>query len=96
MLEYRTAPSAQCEILGHFRRRAGHGHGQHLHNVARHLMEVILARRDFDDLDSLIVFCEAPDNLRPWLPSEADRIIFSDMLAEGLRELPADKVGLTP
>ena len=90
MIEYRTASSTQPGILGFFRRRIGHGREEYLHNVAYHLMAMILGRHDFDEVASLVTFCENPDNLQTWLPSEADRIVFSDMLVERLRTIPSD------
>lgn len=56
-------------------------------NVAYHLMRAILARHDFDGVETLIAFCKEPENLRPWLPTETDRIIYSDGLVEGLHEI---------
>jgi len=74
-------------ILAHFRQRRGHGRGQYLHSVTYHLMKMILDQKECAPLESLIEFCDTPDNLRRWLPAEADRIIFSDGLSQGLREI---------
>lgn len=82
-----TAPLTQSRIREHFRHRTGRGRGQYLHDTAHYLIEIILERCDFEDVGSLIAFCEDPDNLRPWLPTEADRIIFSEGLVQGLREI---------
>jgi|GEM_PF-1876810 len=89
MIEYGIASSTRSEILAFFQRHIGHGREQHLHNIGYHLMAMILERHDSDDVDSLIAFCEDPDNLQPWLPSEADRIVFSDMLVERLHTIPS-------
>ena len=72
-------------ILAHFWQRRGHG--QYLRNVAYHLMRMILDQREFGSLESVIEFCGIPDNLRRWLPTKADRIIFSDDLTQRLREM---------
>ncbi len=77
-------------ILAHFLRRRSHDWGQYLHNVAYHLMRMILTQQEFDSLESLMAFCGAPENLRPWLPAEADRIILSRGLTQGLNEIPSD------
>ncbi len=61
--------------------------GQHIQDVALDLIAKILSQCDSDDAASLIAFCANADNLRPWLHNEADRIIFSAGLVEGLREL---------
>jgi hypothetical protein len=80
----------RAAILAHFQQRRGRGRGRYLHNVAYHLIRIILGQREFDSLESLIAFCDDPDNLCPWLPMEADRIILSNGLVQGLRELPPD------
>ncbi len=87
MLESGSGSLSQSEILSHFRRRVGHGRGQHLHDVAHDLIGKILLRYDSRDTESLISFCANADNLRPWLRSEADRIVFAAGLVEGLREI---------
>lgn len=89
MLEYRAPQSAWSGILAHFRTRAGHGSRQDLRRVTYHLLEMILARYEFDDVDSLLAFCKNSKNLQTWLPSESDRVIFSAWLVEGLLELSA-------
>lgn len=63
---------------------------QALGNIPYYLASAILEHDTFDTIDSLIAFCEDPDNLRPWVPSEADRIIFSDELAQRLRQIRSD------
>jgi len=85
-----ATPVQRSVILAHFQRRRGHGRGPYLHNVAYHLVRIMLGQKDFDSLESLISFCDTPDNLRPWLPMEADRIIFSDGLVRGLHEILSD------
>ncbi len=77
-------------ILAYLRQRGGLRRGQRLGNVPYYLMSVILEHHDFDSLDSLIVFCENRDNLRRWVPSEGDRIVFSDQLVRRLREMPSN------
>jgi hypothetical protein len=80
-------------VLGYFDRCAGHIGGRLLHNAARYLMRLILQEHEFADMDDLIAFCADPDNLRAWLPTETDRMIFSEGLVEGLRDI-ADGSGL--
>lgn len=87
-----TLSAANEIILAHFRLCRGHGRGEYLDNVAYHLMRMILDEGEFGSLEPLIEFCGAPDNLRRWLPTEADRIIFSDNLVQGLRAVPLDAV----
>jgi hypothetical protein len=65
------------------------GHCRLLHNAACYLIRLILEEHEFADMEELVAFCAAPDNLRMWLPSETDRIIFSEGLVEELRELTA-------
>ncbi len=72
-------------ILRYFRRRCGHG--RILHNAACHLVQLILERVRSDRIEDLMAFCANPENLRPWLPTETDRFIFSEGLLEGLRHL---------
>jgi hypothetical protein len=73
-------------IVEHFKNRHGHGRGEFLHNAAYYLIRMILSQRSFQSVHDLTTFCENPENLRWWLPSESDRIIFSDGLLEGLQE----------
>lgn len=54
------------------------------------LMRDVLERHGFDNLNSLIAFCSEPDNLRPWLPSEPDRFLFSDALVHALFEVASN------
>ena len=75
-------------VLAHFRQCRGHGRGEYLDNVAYHLMRMILEGEEFDSLESVIRFCQIPENLGRWLPAEADRIVFSAALVQGLREMP--------
>lgn len=82
-----ATPVQRSVILAHFRQRRGRGRGRYLHNIAYHLMRNILEQQEFDSLQSLIAFCDDPDNLRLWVIMEADRIILSDGLVQGLREL---------
>lgn len=72
-------------IVQYFHRRCGHG--RILHNAACHLMQLILSRLGTDSIEDLMAFCADPQNLRPWLPTETDRYIFSIGLLEGLRDL---------
>lgn len=74
-------------VLEHMRPRGRRSHAQHSDSLPYYLMCMILRRQDFDGLESLIEFCECRHNLQPWLPSEGDRIVFSNKLAELLREL---------
>ena len=77
-------------ILVHFRQRRGHGHGKYLDNLAYHLMRMVLEGEEFGSFESLIKFCRIPGNLGRWLPTKADRLILSDRLARGLREIALD------
>ncbi len=74
-------------ILAHLHQRSGRVREQYLGNVPYYLASAILEHHEFDTIDSLIAFCEDPDNMRPWLPSETDRIVFSDELATRLRQI---------
>lgn len=71
-------------IVRYFRRRCGHG--RILHNAAFHLVQLILEQLGTDRVDALTTFCANPENLRPWLPTETDRFIFSEGILEGLRD----------
>lgn len=72
-------------IVGYFRRRCGRG--RILHNAACHLVEHILKLLGTARVEDVIAFCSDPENLRPWLPTETDRLIFSEGLLEGLRDV---------
>lgn len=78
-------------IIEHFKHRGGHGRGQLLYNTTYYLMRMILADRSFESFEGLASFCEDPENLRTWLPCEADRVIFSEGLRLGLHELVETK-----
>ncbi len=90
MKEHKATSLPSDTILAHLRRCGGSGCGQHLANVPYHLMSMIFNQHDFDSLGSLIAFCEEPRNLKRWLPSEADRIVFSNELVQCLREMSSD------
>ncbi len=92
MLEYSTTQSSWSGVLDGFRDRTGNGHDRHVHDIAYHLLRLILARRDFDDIKALIEFCEDPENFETWLPSESDRVIFSAGIVERLQELSSTPV----
>lgn len=86
-----TAMSMDGEIiLEHFRQRRGQGRGKYLDNLVYHLMRMILEGEEFGCLESLITFCRLPENLSRWLPTEADRMVFSGSLAQGLLEMSPD------
>ncbi|MBP7933417.1 MAG: hypothetical protein KA354_02105 [Phycisphaerae bacterium] len=72
-------------IVRYFRRRCGEG--RILHNAACHLLQLILEQPGTDRVEDLMAFCGNPENLKPWLPNETDRLIFSEGLLEGLRDL---------
>ncbi len=91
MISEQAAPLDRTKILDYFSRRNGSGSGRHLHGVAFYLMEHILSQRQFEDIESLEAFCRKPDNLGPWLPSEADRIVFGGGLVEGLGEMMSNR-----
>lgn len=78
------------KILIHLRQYRGFRGDQLLGNVPYYLANAILEHHAFDTIESLIAFCEDPDNMRPWLPSEADRIVFSDELVQRLHEIRSD------
>ncbi len=92
MSEHREAQSPRPEALDPSLIRTVRG--SDLRNVSYHLVELIVTQHGFDDLDPLIEFCEDPNNLHPWLPSEADRIVFSGDLVEGLRGIASGRVEL--
>ncbi len=85
-----TAPELSGRILTHLQQLGGIRRGQRLGNVPYYLASAILERHAFDSIESLIVFCEHPDNTQAWLPNEADRVIFSDELVRRLREMHSD------
>lgn len=89
-MKTQAAAAGSDLILVHFRQRRAHGRGEYLDNVAYHLMRMILDEGELGSLESLIEFCGTPNNLRRWLPTEADRIVFSDSLVQGLREMALD------
>ena len=74
-------------IIRHFNQCAHNGHAHLLHNAACYLMRLILKQRDFESVEALMEFCKEPGNLGAWLPTETDRIIFSEGLCEGLRDM---------
>ena len=84
------------EIIQHFRQCYGLRRGRFLHNVTYHLVSIILQQRDFPNMRSFIEFCKNPDNLRSWLPSQKDRIIFSAGLVETLRSMDSTGPALQP
>lgn len=74
-------------ILDHFRNRPRHGCGRHFHDSLHHLLRLVLEQRDFHSLESIIEYCGDHDNLRPWLLHEADRVMFSAALTQGLHDM---------
>lgn len=74
-------------ILVYLQQRGGKCRDQLLGNIPYYLASAILEHHAFDTIESLMSFCEDPDNMRPWLPSEADRVVFSDELLQRLREI---------
>ena len=80
-------------ILAHFRNRPLRGCGQHFHDFVCHLLRLILEHRDFHSLELLVEYCGDYDNLRPWLLHEADRVMFSAELVQGLKEVATDAGG---
>ncbi len=58
----------------------------HFPCIKYHLAKLILAQHQFPDIDSLIEFCNKPENLETWLPSPADRQLISADLTGTLRE----------
>lgn len=54
-------------------------------NVACQLALLIAAQRQFQTIADLCNFCADPENLRPWLPSRADRMNLSAELATSLQ-----------
>lgn len=77
-------------ILPQLQRYDGTRPDQLLGNIPYYLARAILGHHAFETIESLIVFCEDPDNLQPWLPSETDRIVFSNELVQRLREIRSD------
>ena len=77
------------QIMRYFRLRHPFGGGHYLDNVTCQLAAMILQQREFPDVHSFIAFCEDPDNLRSWLPSGDDRVVFSADLVQILRAVRA-------
>lgn len=75
------------EILIHLQHHDGFNQNQCHGNIPYYLASAIFERHQFDTIESLIIFCESPNNMQSWLPSEADRIVFSDELVNRLREM---------
>ncbi len=82
-----SAMESGDRVLIRLRQRAGLHRGQLLSDVPYYLADAILEHHSFETIECLIAFCENPDNLKPWLPSEADRIVFSHDLVQRLHEL---------
>ena len=87
MKRQRTTPSFRATVLEHFDHRRGLGSDGDVHHVTYLLMAMILEHRDFSEIESLVSFCNIPDNLRWCLPNEVDRIIFCNQLTTTLREM---------
>ncbi len=94
--EYSKLQISNEAILTHFRERATPGGGQQVHDPVYHLMRLILEHRDFHSLESLIEYCRNHDNLRPWRLHEADRVILSAELVDGLCKMALDSGGGLP
>lgn len=58
-------------------------------NIAFQLATLIAAQRPFQNLSELCRFCSDPDNLRPWLPSQADRVNLAAEFATTLPQMSA-------
>ncbi|HOW69989.1 MAG TPA: hypothetical protein PKY77_05240 [Phycisphaerae bacterium] len=76
-------------VVRYFRRRCGEG--RILHNAACHLLQLILGQPGTGRVKDLMAFCANPENLKPWLPNATDRLIFSEGLLEGLRDLTSQQ-----
>jgi hypothetical protein len=74
-------------ILDYLGNRERNGEGRLMQEAAYYLMRLIFRARDFDSLQQLAEFCQDPDNLRPWLRNETDRLVLSEELCEDLREM---------
>ena len=83
-------------ILDHFRNRPLKGCARHFHDSVYHVLRLVLEHRDFHSLESLIEYCGDHDNLRPWLLHEADRVMFSAELIQGLRDMASQADGSPP
>lgn len=90
MKEHKSTSVPSDRVLAYIRQHNGLHRGHPFDSVPYYLMSMILKHHDFDDIESLIAFCEDRNNLRRWLPSEADRIVFSSELVRGLREMSAE------
>lgn len=77
-------------MIRYFQVRDGHGRGQLLHDAAYRLVRAALAKHDFHGFDQVMSFCEDPENLRPWLPSDPDRMLFVQGLRQGLHDENSD------
>ncbi len=74
-------------ILDHFGKRESNGEGRLMQEAAYYLMWLIFRVRDFDSLQQLAEFCQHPDNLRPWLRNETDRMVLCAELSKGVGEM---------
>ena len=77
------------QIMRYFRLRHTFGRGHYRDNVTCQLAAMILQQHEFPDVHSFVAFCEDPDNLRSWLPSGDDRVVFSADLVQTLRAIRA-------
>ncbi len=74
-------------ILDHLGKRESNGEERLMQEAAYYLMRLIFRVRDFDSLQQLAEFCGEPENLRPWLRNETDRVVLCEELSNGLREM---------
>ncbi len=84
--------TAVCDerILASLMHQDSSGLNQFLENVPYYLAGSILKRNSFETIEAFRTFCEKPDNLRHWLPSEADRAVFSDELVRRLGNISSE------
>jgi len=54
-------------------------------NIACQLALLIAAQKQFQTIAELHEFCRDPENLRPWLPNDADRVNLAAELASSLQ-----------
>ena len=89
MIQHRVPSPTDDDFADRFRAAVGGRHHRYLDDVASYLLERIVTRQRFENLDSIIAYCQDPRHLSHWLPSEADRILVSDGLVSGLRKIAA-------
>lgn len=77
----------QSALAANLRTASANPNGTFRQHVALQLAMLILAQKRFRTVAALRKFCTDPDNLRAWLPSDADRINLARELCAFLRTI---------